>query len=110
MFIEKITKEKAISLRLPFLLSHISTAPEEAEYYLLSVDKILSVYFVVAIVLFNNVLFITDEDYRKDIEKHLEVSNWYTFYLLFFICVIFALFILPFLFGVSKKSPFTLYR
>lgn len=75
MVIEKITKEKAISLRLPFLLSHISTAPEEADYYLISVDKILSVYFVVAIVLFGSVLFITDEDYKMDIEKYLEVSN-----------------------------------
>ena len=74
MTIERITKAKAESLvmRIPSLGSVLPLKDESAQYYLISVDGVLSVDFTVAVVENGLITYISDESLRKILENHLE--------------------------------------
>ena len=77
MTIEYVTKLKVESLStiMPKVVSEVLLAPEDSKYILLTDEKVLSSYFVVAIVLDEHILWISDEDYRKTVEEYLKETN-----------------------------------
>ena len=74
MTIERITKTKAesIVMQIPSLGSVLPLKDESAEYYLISVDRVLFVSFTVAVVEDGVITYISDESLRETMKKYLE--------------------------------------
>ncbi len=63
--ISYITKEKAASLtdKIPKAYTWANLASDECKFVLISVDRVLSVYCVLAVVLDGEIINISDEEY-----------------------------------------------
>lgn len=75
--IEIIPKEKAESMDvyMPGLKSKIYSYPEDSTYLLISDDKVLSTSFNIAIVLDEEIKYISDERYRSKVQDFLSQNN-----------------------------------
>ncbi|MBQ0072496.1 MAG: hypothetical protein KBS81_11700 [Spirochaetales bacterium] len=73
MTIEYVTKEKVQSLHymIPGLLGKLALAPEEAQFVLISDEKLLKTIFSVAIVLDGEVFYLSNDDYLEALEAFL---------------------------------------
>ena len=77
MTIEYVTKAKIESLStiMPQVLTRALLAPKGAQFILLTDEKLLSSYFVAAIVLEKEIIWISDSDYTEIVKKYLDETN-----------------------------------
>ena len=59
-------------MQIPSLGSVLPLKDESAEYYLISVDRVLFVSFTVAVVEDGVITYISDESLRETMKKYLE--------------------------------------
>ena len=73
MKITQIPREKAESLALtkPFLLSLVTLASPSSSLFMISRDGILSTIFDIAVVEEGEIVGISDESLRDDVEKYI---------------------------------------
>ena len=73
MKITQIPREKAESLALtkPFLLSLVTLASPSSSLFMISRDVILSTIFDIAVVEEGEIVGISDESLRDDVEKYI---------------------------------------
>lgn len=77
MSIEFVSKAKVESLMsfMPQVVSKVLLAPETACYILISDEKVLSTYFVVAIVVDGEIDWISDNDYREKVLSFIKETK-----------------------------------
>lgn len=77
MKIEYITREK-VSLfkdRIPSSYSWYLTSPEGSRFVLISIDSVLSVYYVIAVTLLDEILYISDDSYTDAVKDFIKAES-----------------------------------
>ena len=77
MTIEYTTKSKleSLALSIPNIYAKLLTCPEDAEYVLLAKEDFPVSYYVAAITIGDDILYISDEDYREIVQKFISGTN-----------------------------------
>ena len=74
MTIEYTTKSKleSLALTIPNIYAKVLTSPDDAEYILIAKEDFPVSYYVAAITRCNEILYISDEEYREIVQKFIE--------------------------------------
>lgn len=74
MTIEYTTKSKleSLALTIPNIYAKVLTAPADAEYILIAKEDFPVSYYVAAITQCDEILYISDEEYREIVQKFIK--------------------------------------